>query len=136
MAKVGRPREYKTAKALRKGVEEYFDSISYERDLPGAPGNMTERVWVKAPSMAGLYLHLGIGKSTWARYGEDDALGPVVEQARMVMEDYWAGQLSGKFANGAKFALSACYGWREKVDVAGDGLVQVRLSGNAEEAAE
>lgn len=132
----GRPRTYKTAKALQKGVEEYFDSISYERELSGAREGMKERVWVKAPSMAGLYLHLGIGKSTWAEYGNDEKLGPVVEYARMRMEDFWAGQLNGKFANGAKFALSACYGWKEKVELAGDGLVQVKLGGSAEAAAE
>lgn len=133
---VGRPRTYKTAKALRKAVEEYFNGISYEREAAGAPAGMKVRVWVKAPSMAGLYLHLGIGKSTWAEYGDDDKLGPVVEYARMMMEDFWSGQLNGKFANGAKFALSACYGWREKVDVSGDGVMQVNLGGKAAEAAE
>ncbi len=113
----GRPRTYKTAKALRKAVKEYFNNISYEREPVGAPEGMKIRAWVRAPSMAGLYIHLGIGKSTWADYGADDKLGPVVEYARMMMEDFWAGELNGKFANGAKFALSANYGWTEKQEV-------------------
>lgn len=130
--KVGRPRKYKTAAALKKAVDEYFASISVEAIDHG----LTVTLYVKPPTMAGLCLHLGISRSTWSEYGQDEKLGPIVEQARLRAEDYWASRLYGKGAQGAKFALSACYGWREKVDVTGDGLVKVSMVGDTEKAGE
>ncbi len=128
--KAGRPRKYKTAKALKKAVEEYFASISY---LDTDHGVRVTR-YVKPPTMARLCLHLGVSRSTWSEYGQDEKLGPIVEQARLRAEDYWTERLTGKGAQGAKFALSACYGWREKVDVTGDGLVTVTMGGETEGA--
>lgn len=119
--RMGRQREYRTAKALRKAIDGYFDAISR--------GEGVNREWERSPSMAGLYLHLGIGKSTWARYGDEDGLRDAVEYARLMMEDFWAGQLAGKFANGAKFALSANYGWSDKVTVGMDEETRKAVAG-------
>ncbi len=99
---VGRPKKYATAKALGDAVSAYFDSITRGDEF------------VRAPSVAGLCLYLGISRSTWCSYGEDKRLRHVVEWARMVVEDYWNDQLAGKFANGAKFALGCGFGWNER----------------------
>lgn len=127
-----RPKKYKTAKALEEAVNSYFASISYEEKIHGI--QVTR--YIKPPTMARLCLHIGVSRETWRQYGEDNNLKHVVEQARLRAEDYWAEHLTGKGAQGAKFALSACYGWKEKVELAGDGLVQVKLGGSAEAAAE
>lgn len=129
---VGRPKKYKTAEELQKAVDGYFTSISYQEEVHG----LKVTRWVKAPTMAGLYLYLQISKETWSKYGKKNGLKEVVEGARLVAEDYWAQHLTGKGAQGAKFALSACYGWREKVDVTGDGLVKVTLGEEAKRLAE
>lgn len=100
MPEVGRPKKYKTAKALGDAINAYFNSIV------GKGGKYT-----RAPSVAGLCLSLGISRSTWYSYGDDEKLKEVVDGARLVIEDYWTNQLSGKFANGAKFALGCGFGW-------------------------
>lgn len=127
---MGRKAKYGSAKALKEKVDEYFASITY---LDTDHGVRVTR-YVKPPTMARLCLHLGISRETWSKYGRNDKLGPIVELARLRAEDYWVERLTGKGAQGAKFALSACYGWREKVDVTGDGLVKVTLGGKMEGA--
>lgn len=138
----GRKRKYNTAAALERSVNAYFAAISYETPavvstptgevdedgrvkwktvllkektkntgVGGKPVTVTK--WLKPPSMAGLMLHLGVSKETWSNYGRMDGYRDVVERARARMEDYWAARLDGKGAQGAKFALSCCYGWRE-----------------------
>lgn len=127
----GRKKKYETAKAFERAVEKYFASITYNvkavvKEPTGEMGRndrlkltartlpeVTETKWLRPPSMAGLMLHLGISKETWRKYGELDGYREVVERARARMEDYWITRLSGKGAQGAKFALSCCYGWRE-----------------------
>lgn len=96
---VGRPKKYQTAKELGEAVNAYFSGL------------VKNSKYVRAPSVAGLCLALGISRSTWYGYGEDDAMKEVVEGARLVIEDYWTNQLAGKFANGAKFALGCGFGW-------------------------
>lgn len=127
-----RPKKYATAKKLEEAVNSYFASISYEEKLHGI--RVTR--YVKPPTLARLCLHIGISRETWSQYGKDDKLKHIVEQARCRAEDYWVEHLTGKGAQGAKFALSACYGWREKVDVTGDGLVKVNMAALPEGAAE
>ncbi len=99
---VGRPKKYATAKALGDAVNAYFDSIT-----------MGDK-FVRAPSVAGLCLYLGISRSTWYAYADDAKLASVVEWARLTVEDFWVNQLAGKFANGAKFALGCGFGWNER----------------------
>lgn len=138
----GRKRKYGTAATLERAVNAYFASISYEvpavvktptgevdeggkvkwtaillhektKDpgIQGAPITVTK--WLRPPSMAGLMLHLGISRETWSTYAGLEGYKDVVERARARMEDYWTTRLDGKGAQGAKFALSCCYGWRE-----------------------
>lgn len=127
-----RPKKYDSAKALEEKVNEYFASISYVETVKGC--RVTR--YVKPPTMARLCLHLGLSRETWSNYGQDDKMKHIVEQARLRAEDYWVDKLTGKGAQGAKFALSACYGWREKMEFTGDGLVKVTMGGKAAELAE
>lgn len=152
----GRKRKYGTAKALGKAVDAYFAVISYEvpavvstptgevdedgkvkwktvmlREKTDAPGGLgapiTTTKWLRPPSMAGLMLHLGVSKETWSNYGGMDEYKEVVERARARMEDYWATRLDGKGAQGAKFALTCCYGWREGGGGSTDDREQVQI---------
>ena len=138
----GRKRKYGTAAALERAVNAYFAAISYEIPTvvkiptgnvdgsgkaerktvllkektkePGVYGKpISTTKWLRPPSMAGLMLHLGISRETWSTYAGLDEYKDVVERARARMEDYWITRLDGKGAQGAKFALACCYGWRE-----------------------
>ena len=151
----GRKRKY-TAKGLQKAIDGYFNSISYQEpavvatptgevdekgqvkwktrllyeptDQIGVPGKpITVTKWLQPPSMAGLRLALGVSKETWSNYGDYPETKEIVERARARMEDYWNGRLDGKGANGAKFALSACYGWSEKHSVEVSGGIEEYL---------
>lgn len=154
----GRKKKYRTAKELERAVNAYFDSISYREpavvatptgevdenghvkyttmllyepgEKPGMRGKpVTMTRWLSPPNMAGLRLRLGISKETWSNYGQDEELRPVVERTRARMEDYWCGKLEGKSAQGAKFALSSCYGWRERHEVGLDQPTRKTLEG-------
>lgn len=106
--------KYKTM-MLTRG---HGDLNSPERGKP-----ITVTKWLRPPSMAGLCLHLGISKETWSNYAGQDKFRAVVERTKARMEDYWTERLEGKGANGARFALSSCYGWsgeRGTVQVEGE----------------
>ena len=60
-----------------------------------------------------LCLHLKISRDTWAEYGKDPDMGPIVQEARMIVEDYWNDQLAND-CKGARFALEANMGWNER----------------------
>lgn len=130
---MGRPKKY-TAASLKKGVAAYFKSIRYERavvynevyegddgtarfrdviayDDEGKP--IMRKVWTKPPSLAGLCLFLHIHRDTWAEYGKDEKMKPIVQEARMIVEDYWNEQLAND-CKGARFALEANMGWGER----------------------
>lgn len=158
--KAGRPRTYKTAAALRKAVEEYWDSISYQtpvvistpsgyvdehgnveykttvlnEKMDGTGAFKLERKFFTPPSTAGLLLHLGISRSTWSEYREKEDLGPVVREWDLRYEAYLVGQLEkGKHVSGVIFNLEHNYGWRHKADITGDGRLKVDMAPELEE---
>lgn len=102
--KAGAPKKYKNAGELAEKVNAYFDAIP----LKGG-------VFKRPPSLAGLCLYLGITRQTFWNYahGENEEMAFVAEGAKLVIEDFWSGQLAGKFANGAKFALGCGFGWNK-----------------------
>lgn len=106
----GRPRKYKTAKALQEAINDYFDAITKKNGE-----------WKKPPSVAGLCLKLGITRQTLINYatGDDQAMAFVAQSAKLVIEDFWSSQLAGKFANGAKFALGSGFGWSRSCEAMG-----------------
>lgn len=134
VTEMGREKKY-TARSLEKAVNAYFRAI--RRTVPvwdyeetgeytkkGMPimkrvqalnddkEPMTTVEYVRPPSLTALCLALGISRTTWAKYGRDESMAPIVEAARMENETYWAEQLSGRNAQGAKFALQNACGWR------------------------
>ena len=117
-------KKYDTAAKLSKGVEAYFDSISYQRsvEVESTTGKRKMMVteWLDKPGLAGLCLFLGISKETWSNYAKDEELRCVTERATLKLEKYWQDRLDGKGAHGARFVLTNCFGnngWREKVEV-------------------
>ena len=143
MPNVGRPRIYKTAKALRAAVERYFRFITYERDvviyrremgedeegntivkeipeiLTDSKGNpVKETVYREGPSVAALRLFIGVSKSTWAGYDDSEEMKPVVAETRDRMEAYLVGLLNTKSStHGVEFNLKNNYGWKDKQEV-------------------
>ena len=164
VAKVGRPKIYKTGKQLQRAVDGYFAQISYEREVivkrerveenrkTGKPEIVTEpevligsdgkpvkeTVWLEPPSEEALMLHIGIrSRDTWANYAKDGELGPVVEMAKARIKAWLVGELNTRNSTqGIAFNLKVNYGWKEQVDLIGDGVMQVNLGGRAAEAAE
>ena len=75
--KTGRPKKYKSKKALADAIESYFRSISRTielQDLTGATiynddGEAIHKLqFVVPPSISALCIHLGIDRSTWQNY--------------------------------------------------------------------
>ena len=143
MAKVGRPRKYETAKQLRAAVERYFAAITYERDTiihrreltEDEKGNpivkeipeilldkqgepVKEIVYLEEPSVAGLRLYLGISKSLWASYADNEEMAPVVALVRDRMEARLEELLTTRNSvQGVVFNLKNNYGWKDKQEV-------------------
>jgi len=137
---MGRPKKYASDRALRRAVEDYFDSISRvrqvmeehntgERDKFGhfvmewvpvknARGEiMTEREYVLPPTAGGLCEHLGISRETWAQYCADPAFARTTAWAREQLKLYLERQLlirEGKNLQGVIFSLQNNYGMSEK----------------------
>lgn len=143
----GRKKIYRSEAALRKAVNAYFRKISRtapvmemqptgrytqkgkpimeQKQVMNDDGEpMYETQFIRAPSLAALCLDIGVSTSTWSNYGADEKLGDVVEEARMRMEDYWQNQLNTRNAAGARFALSANFGfggrWKERTEISLD----------------
>lgn len=140
MGRTGRPAKYEGAEDLKRAVDAYFASISYQEpavvatptgevdesgrviwktklltEPPERPGGIgkpkTVTKWLSKPGLAGLCLSLGISRDTWWRYAKKTAFREVCEAARLRMEECWYNRLEGKDANGAKFVLENCFGW-------------------------
>lgn len=130
--KVGRPKKYKTKKALADAIERYFRSISrtiqaqealtgtiiYNDD--GEAIMLTQ--YIRPPSVTGLCLHLGIDRSTWQNYC-DETLHPefteVTGMTRSRIEAWLEEQLliREKGVQGIIFNLQNNYGWKQKQEV-------------------
>lgn len=162
MGKPGRPKKYKSAKALSEAVERYFQSITrrvkvtelqptgskddkgheiYER-VP-VKNALDQEVWVTEyivpPSMADLYDALGIDKSTWANYSDPEMHPELIEVTARVYERMKAWNekelltRSGKDIKGIVFNLENNYGYRERRSVEVTGGVEEYLKRLAEQ---
>lgn len=144
---MGRPRKIETARQLRKAIQAYFESISYyvdatiavdsgERDAYGHAimiqvkavnqKGETPKVlrWIEAPSVLGLCLHLGIHRSTWARWEQQPELAEACADAKMVIEHYLEGRLEERHVQGTIFNLTHNFGWTDKHEVVLAGNVE------------
>ncbi len=129
--KTGRPKKYKSKKALSDAVERYFRSIS--RTIPARDGygsiirnddgeEIRVLEYIRPPSISSLCLYLGIDRSTWQNYC-DGELHPefqsVTALTRARIEAYLEEQLltREKGVQGIIFNLQNNYGWRQKQEV-------------------
>lgn len=142
---MGRKKKYESPAKLKKAVQAYFNSISYQRpvivstptgsvdekgqleysarlltinedgtlDMSGTGKPKTIIEYLETPSLSKLCVFLDISRETWSKYSADEKLSPVTEWAKMIVEGYWNDKLSesGKSERGARFALSAGFGW-------------------------
>lgn len=92
---MGRYKSYKTARALWKAVEDYFDSISRKETvmephdigeldkyghkifemipaLNGRGEEITRTVYLVPPTVGGLTTYIGVSNSTWFRYCSEE----------------------------------------------------------------
>lgn len=140
--RVGKPRKYGSALALRRAVGVYFDSISRmapvqemvytgqvtqkgapimePRDVKGPDGSPVMHMeYLVPPSEAALCLALGISMRTWENY-QDEArypgYGAVIQGAKLRIMAYLVEQsmVREKGLAGILFNLSANYGMSEK----------------------
>ena len=129
--KTGRPKKYKSKKALAEAIDGYFRSISRTIDLQDLTGavilnddgeTIRKLQFVVPPSISGLCLYLGIDRSTWQNYC-DGELHPefreVTDMTRGRIEAWLEEQLltREKGVQGIIFNLQNNYGWRQKQEV-------------------
>lgn len=158
--KIGRPKTYETAEQLRRGVERYFASITYERDVvvyrpeirekdgedvlvkvpeyllnkDGEP--VQETVWLMEPSIEDLCLSLGVSDTTWGNYMKDETLGPVAQAAKAAIRARLVQLLNTRNStHGIEFNLQNNFGMAQKVENNGDTTVRIEMPKMAEELA-
>ena len=138
----GAPKIYADAKALARGCERYFASISLVEELKnpvtGEPersslGKPIERVvWLMQPSMGGLARSLGISDRTLRNYAEDtddpggtgNTKAAVVEWAKSICRDWLLEQVTTRekgSLNGLIFVLENNFGMKEQLSVEHSG---------------
>lgn len=127
----GRPKKYKSKKALAEAIERYFSSISRTipaRDLTGATirnddgEDITLTQFVVPPSISSMCLYLGIDRSTWQNYCDAQLhpeLQDITQTARARIEAYLEEQLltREKGLQGIIFNLQNNYGWKQKTEM-------------------
>ena len=145
----GRPKKYKTRKALDAAVENYFGSITrvitlHEQVPSGKTDDkgheimlsvpITNRLgeevktveYVVPPTVGGLCDALGISRSTWAEYCDETKhpeFSDTTTHARGRMRAWREEQLltrPGKDVKGIIFDLENNYGYRERMAFGGD----------------
>ena len=139
--KIGRPRKFKSNKALKMAIEEYFDKISYTKIATDEDGKeliadsgkpIMMRQFVRPPTVTGLCLHLGIDRSTWQNYCDTEKhpeFAEVTMMAAGIMESYLEEELLIRAKpQGIIFNLQNNYGWREKNEVKVDGESSIEIN--------
>lgn len=112
----GRQRTYETAEALQEAVDRYFESITYEKIVKGddgeviynAAGEPVKRIaFAVPPTNESLCLYIGIGRATWFRYRQDEALGEVCREADLKVRAWRTEEVSTRDrTQGLQFLLS------------------------------
>lgn len=160
---MGRYKKYKTAAALKKGIERYIAEMTYQepvviqtptgemkngapvyvsrvlRTNPDGTGEIRlQRKWITPPSTAGLRLYLGVrSKATWYEYSKDEELGPVVEWWNDIYEAYLVERSeTGKHISGVLFNLECNFGWKRNIRAEVPGLTGVKVQFEGKEAEE
>lgn len=159
--KLGRPKKYETPGALRAGIERYFKSVSYERDVivmrqeivekdgrpvlenvpeflcDGDGERVRETVWLEEPSVEAMCVSLGISDTTWNNYEADKELGPVALAAKDLIRARLVQLLNTRNSTrGVEFNLENNFGYKKKVEQSGDLTFEVRMDEGAKELAQ
>ena len=117
---IGAPRKWKSAKAMQKAIDVYFESCKgtplvidgdVATDKYGRPIILDE----KPPTVTGLALALGFAsRQALINYQDRPEFNDTVTRAKSRCEEYAESRLYDKDgANGAKFSLGCNFGWRE-----------------------
>ena len=125
--KRGRPKSYKTAAALKRGIERYFGSISYVDTVRGPDGkpviNMFGEpvetvVYAVPPTQEALALFLEIDPRTWRNYREQDWARDLCADAETRIRAWRSGQTSiREKTGGLQFLLKNDSGMTDTVRV-------------------
>ena len=107
MAKVGRPPKYKTPEAMQEVIDQYFDSVRFERD-----DSMTYR-----PTMAGLAKALGMSRRALVDYAHKDEFLLTIKKARQEVEQALEEALYLPGVAGVIFNLKNNFGWKDQKEV-------------------
>ena len=99
LRKVGRPLKYKRASDLEEAIENYFNTTPKEE-------------W----TITGLALALGTTRQILINYGKRDLYRPIVERAKLRVENGYEIDLKKRGQTGSIFALKAM-GWSDKQEI-------------------
>jgi len=127
--KGGRPMKFKTVKELEDRIENYFLSITYERALRdehgnevinGLGNNVMQKLYTVPPTITGLAIHLGTGRSTLMDYQNKDKFSNTIKMAKDLIEEQYERRLVKRGNGGDIFALKN-FGWVDKQEIAQTG---------------
>ncbi len=127
---MARPKKY-SKKELEEAIEKYFRSISALREARDKNGRVLQNAdgeaimvteYAVPPTVSGLCLYLGIDRSTWQNYQDEEEnpqLCGVIKKAKARIEAYLEEQLllREKSVQGIIFNLQNNYGWRQKQEI-------------------
>ena len=99
LRKVGRPLKFKRASDLEEAIEKYFDTTPKDE-------------W----TITGLALALGTTRRILIQYGQRDLYRPIVEKAKLKVENSYELDLKKKGQTRSIFALKAM-GWSDKQEI-------------------
>ena len=123
--KGGRPLKFATVKELRKKIENYFKSITYtkplldENNIPiknGLGEEIQQVLYSIPPTVTGLAIYLGTGRSTLMDYQRDDKFSNTIKDAKNLIEEQYERRLVNRGNSGDIFALKN-FGWVDTIKV-------------------
>ena len=124
--KGGRPPKYRSAKAMQKVIDKYFESCESKPLLDKNGNVLTDKhgkpviIPGPPPTITGLALALGFtNRQSLLNYQEKDEFFDTITRAKARVEQYAEERLFDKDgANGAKFSLANNFsGWKEKTQL-------------------
>lgn len=107
----GRPPKFETPEELQEAIEQYIKKRGNEE---------------KPITMSGMAYELGFAsRQSLYDYGNKDEFSYTITRARLLIEDNYEQCLHNpQTCNGAKFALAAGFGWKEKKEITHSGNMQ------------
>jgi hypothetical protein len=128
---VGHPLKYKTAAALDRAINAYFDLCdphTQRRVVDCGINEKGETIWREREvmteqqpyTMSGLALAIGLTRQSLINYKNRDEFFDSITRAKARCEAYWEGRLDSKHDRGAAFNLTNNYdGWRNRQELTG-----------------